>query len=334
MRKFFAASCAALLLLTGCSSNETQTEDETGKSEMVKIGITQIVEHPSLDENRRGFIAALKDAGYENKKNLLIDYQNAQDDMNNSISIGQKLVGDKNDLILAISTPSALSAVKAAEGTDIPVVFSAVTDPMDANLVTDYDKPGGNVTGVSDMDPDNFYHAVKAIKDFYPNAKKVGVLYNSGEQNSVQTFAVVEKHMQELGLEAVKASASRSSEVQQAAESLIGQVDAFAYFQDNTVASALESVIKLANEHQIPFFAGDVDSVKRGAFAAYGFEQYDMGYKAGQIAVEILNGKKVGDIPVVFPEGVQLYIHEQTAELLGLELTPEQTQDAVIVGKE
>src|SRR5699024_1552224 len=126
----------------------------------------------------------------------------------------QNLVADNNDLILAISTPSALSVAQAAKDTEIPIIFSAVTDPMEAKLVTDYEQPGENITGVSDMDPDNFYHAVKAIKDFYPDAKKVGVLYNSGEQNSIQTFDVVQQHMQELGLEAVAAPASRSSEVQ------------------------------------------------------------------------------------------------------------------------
>lgn len=333
MRKVILSSCAAaLFLLAGCGSTETKSNPQEAKP--VKIGITQFVEHPSLDDNRKGFIQALKDAGYEDGKNLKLDVQYAQADMSNNVSIGQKFVNDKSDLILAISTPSAQSAAKAVEGTDIPVVFSAVSDPKAAKLVTDYEKPDGNISGVSDMDPDNFYHAVKAIKDFYPNAKKVGVLYNSGEQNSLQTLEVVKKHMQELGLEAVDAPATRSSEVQQAAESLVGRVDAFAYFMDNTVASALESVIKVANEQKIPFFAGDIDSVKRGVLAAYGFEQYDMGYKAGQMAVEILKGKKAGDLPVIFPSGVKLYVHKQTADILGLNLTPEITKDAVIVGKE
>lgn len=332
MRKFLLGSCAALFLLAGCGSTETkETKANPTEAKTVKVGITQFVEHPSLDDNRKGFIQALKDAGYEDEKNLVLDVQYAQADMSNSVTIGQKFVSDKVDLVLAISTPSAQSAAKAVEGTDIPVVFSAVTDPKAAKLVTDYDQPGGNITGVSDMDPDNFYHAVKAIKDFYPDAKKVGILYSSGEQNSLQTLEVVKKHMQELGLEPVEASATKSSEVQQAAESLIGRVDAMAYFMDNNVASALESVIKVANEQKIPFFAGDIDSVKRGVLAAYGFEQYDMGYQAGQMAVEILKGKKAGELPVIFPSGVKLYVHKKTADLLGLELTPELTQDAVIV---
>lgn len=332
MRKF-ALVASALFLLAGCGANPSSETTANGDQKKVRIGISQIVEHPSLDDSRNGFIAALKDAGYEEGKNLELDYQNAQGDMSNNMSIAQKFVNDQADLILAIATPSAQAAVKAVEGKDIPVVFSAISDPLGAKLVPNLEKPGSNITGAADTVQDGYRSSVKAIKDFYPNAKKVGVIYNSGEQNSVKNLENVKKAMQEFGLEAVEATLTKSSEVQQAAESLVGRVDVIAYYKDNTVASALESVIKVANENKVPFFAGDIDSVKRGALAAYGFEEYDLGYKAGKMAVEILKGKKPGDIPVAFPDGVKLYINEQTASTLGLPLTDEMKKDAVLVGK-
>jgi putative tryptophan/tyrosine transport system substrate-binding protein len=333
MRKI-ALIAGALFLLAGCGSAATNAPaGKSTEAKKVKIGITQIVEHPSLDANRKGFIAALKDAGYEEGKNLELDVQIAQGDMSNNSTIAQKFVSDKDDLILAIATPSAQAAVKAAEGSNIPVVFSAISDPIGAKLITDLKKPGGNVTGAADTDPDGYKSSVKAIKDFFPNAKKVGVIYNSGEQNSVQNLKSAEAHMKELGLEPVEATVTKSSEVQQAAESLIGRADVIAYYKDNTVASALESVIKVANDHKIPFFAGDIDSVKRGSLAAYGFEEYDLGYKAGKMAVDILKGKKPGDIPVVFPEGVKLYINEKAVKAVGLTISDDIKKNAVIVGK-
>lgn len=333
MRKF-ALVASALFLLVGCGANQSGDSAPTaGEQKKVKIGISQIVEHPSLDEARKGFIAALKDAGYEDGKNIQLDYQNAQGDMNNNISIAQKFVGDQADLILGIATPSAQASVKAVEGTDIPVVFTAISDPVGAKLVGNLEKPGGNVTGASDGDRNGYKDSVQAIKDFYPNAKKVGILYNSGEQNSLANVEKVKKAMQEIGLEPVEATLTKSSEVQQAVESLVGRVDAIAYYKDNTVASALESVIKVANDNKIPFFAGDSDSVKRGALAAFGFEEFDIGYKSGKMAVEILQGKKPGDIPVAYPDEVKLYINEQTASTIGLTLTEEMKKDSVLVGK-
>lgn len=329
MRKFIVMT-SALFLLAGCGSTSTPASKAPKK---VKIGITQIVEHPSLDDNRKGFIAALKDAGYEEGKNLELDVQIAQGDMSNNATIAQKFVSDKDDLILAISTPSAQAAIKSAQSTNIPVVFSAISDPLGAKLVTNLEKPGGNVTGTADTVPDHYVSSVKAIKDFFPNAKKVGVIYNSGEQNAVQNLKDAEKAMKEIGLEPVEASATKSSEVQQAAESLVGRVDVLAYYKDNTVATALESVIKVADDNKLPFFAGDIDSVKRGALAAIGFEEYDLGYKSGEMAVDILKGKKPGEIPVAFPDGMKLYLNEKAAKQVGLNVPDELKKNAVIVGK-
>ena len=336
MRKLISfTAIGAMLLLAACGSQtevqpaSSQADNASAEKKIFKIGITQIVEHPSLDEGRKGFLAALKDAGYEEGKNLEVDVQIAQGDMNNNMTIAQKFVNDKDDLIAAISTPSAQAAVQATK--DTPVVFTAVTDPLGAKLISNLETPEANVTGMSDTHPDGVKNTVKAIKDFFPDAKKVGIIYNSGEQNAVFNVEKAKEAMLELGLEPVEATATKSSEVQQAAESLIGRVDAIAYFKDNTVASALESVIMVANEHKIPFFAGDADSVKRGVFAGYGVEEYDVGYKAGQMAVEILEGKKPSEISVGFPEKTDLYINVKAAEASGITLTEEMKKNAVII---
>src|SRR3954451_742888 len=174
--------CGVLLMLTACGSDSQESSTEKEK-ETVKIGITQLVEHDSLDKAREGFIAALKDAGYEEGKNLELDYQNAQGDMNNNMAIAQNLVADQNDLILAIATSSAQSVAQATK--DIPILFTAITDPVGASLVESLEQPGGNVTGTSDTHPDAIKNTINSIKEFFPDTKKVGVIYNSGESNAV-----------------------------------------------------------------------------------------------------------------------------------------------------
>ncbi len=206
-----------LLLLTACG---TASPNE---KKIVKIGITQIVEHPSLDAAREGFIAALKDGGYIDGDNLKLDVQIAQSDMNNNTAIAQKLVSDKSDLILAIATSSAQAVAQQTK--DIPVLFTAITDPLGAKLVESLDMPGANLTGTSDTHPEAVKKTMEFIKEFFPNAKKVGVIYNSGEQNSIVNVEKAKKVMEELGLMAVEATVSNSAEVKQAADSLVGRAD-------------------------------------------------------------------------------------------------------------
>jgi putative tryptophan/tyrosine transport system substrate-binding protein len=324
--------CSFLLMLTACGSESKKSgSTSTEEKKTVKIGITQIVEHPSLDSAREGFVAALKDAGYVEGKNLEIDYQNSQGDMNNNMSIAQNLVADKNDLILAIATASAQAVAQSTS--EIPILFTAITDPLGASLVESLEQPGGNVTGTSDTHPDAIKNTINSIKEFVPDAKKVGIVYNSGEPNSVVNVEHAKEAMKKIGLEAVEASISTSSEVKQAAESLVGRVDVIYVPKDNTVVSALESIIKVANEKKIPTFAGEGDSVKRGTFTSYGFEYHDLGYATGKMAVEILEGKKPSEIPVGFPENLELVINKKAAEQQGIILTEEMMKNAKIVGE-
>ncbi|MFT9600051.1 ABC transporter substrate-binding protein [Mesobacillus sp.] len=321
---------SAMLMLAACGGGSNQASGDK-KEKMVKIGITQIVEHPSLDATREGFIAALKDAGYEEGKNLKLDYQNAQGDMNNNASIAQKLVSDKNDLILAIATPSAQAAVQATK--DIPILFSAITDPVSAELVQSFEEPGGNATGTSDTHPDAIKNTIASIKKFIPDAKKVGIIYNNGEPNSVINVKNAKEAIKEAGLEAVETTISTSSEVKQAAESMVGRVDVLYIPKDNTVVAALESVIAVGNDKDIPIFSGDGDSVKRGTFASYGFDYHDLGYTTGKMAVEILKGKKPSEIPVGFPENLELIVNKNAAKEEGITLTEDLLKDAKIVGE-
>ncbi|EKN71307.1 ABC transporter periplasmic substrate-binding protein [Neobacillus bataviensis LMG 21833] len=323
--------CGLIMLLTACSGGSKQTSGEEEKEKVVKIGISQLVEHPSLDAAREGFIVALKDAGYVEGKNLKIDYQNAQGDVNTNTSIAQKLVGEKNDLILAIATSSAQAVVKSTK--DIPVLFTAITDPVGAQLVKSLDKPGGNVTGTSDTHPEAIKKTIAAIKTFVPGAKKVGIIYNSGEPNAVVNVKNAKIALKAEGLEPVETSITTSSEVKQAAESMAGRVDALYIPKDNTVVSALESVIGVVNSRKIPTFVGEGDSVKRGTFASYGLDYHDLGYSTGKMAVEILKGKKPSDIPVGFPENLQLFINKKAAQQEGITLKEDLLKGAKIVGE-
>ncbi|WP_339170948.1 ABC transporter substrate-binding protein [Anoxybacillus sp. FSL W8-1294] len=310
-------TCGALLLagsvLAGCSEEKTTKETSGEKEKTYKVGVTQIVEHPSLDAAFNGFKKALEDKGLK----VEYDVQIAQGDMNNNQTIANNFVADGVDLIFANSTPSALGALNATK--DIPIVFTSVTDPVGAKLVQSMEKPGGNVTGTTDTHPDAIPKTVQFIDQFV-DGNRVGMIYNSGEQNSVAQVDAVKKAMEGTDLTIVPVSVSTSAEVKQAAESLVGKVDCFYVITDNTVVSALESVIQVANDQDIPLFVGELDSVKRGGFAAYGFDYYDIGYEAGVMAADILEGKKKpSELPVQYPQKLKLVINKKAAQEMGVE---------------
>ncbi|AXM88365.1 BMP family ABC transporter substrate-binding protein [Anoxybacillus ayderensis] len=308
-------TCSALLLagsvLAGCAGEKTTTEKSEEKT--YKVGVTQIVEHPSLDAAFNGFKKALEEKGLK----VEYDVQIAQGDMNNNQTIANNFVADGVDLIFANSTPSALGALNATK--DIPIVFTSVTDPVGAKLVQSMENPGRNVTGTTDTHPDAIPKTVQFIDQFV-NGNRVGMIYNAGEQNSVAQMDAVEKAMEGTDLTIVPVSVSTSAEVKQAAESLVGKVDCFYVITDNMVVSALESVIQVANDQDLPLFVGELDSVKRGGFAAYGFDYYDIGYEAGVMAADILEGKKKpAELPVQYPQKLKLVINKKAAKEMGVE---------------
>jgi putative ABC transport system substrate-binding protein len=307
------------MVAVACGGDEgTETTaaptETTAAGESYTIGITQIVSHPALDATAQGFIDALAEAGYVEGENVTYDKQNAQGEMANATTIAQKFAGDQVDLILSIATPTSQAAVQAT--TEIPIVFAAVTDPVAAALVANVDAPEGNVTGVSDLLPVQPH--LDLIMELVPDAKTIGLLYNAGETNSVTLVEQEKAAAAAMGLEVVEATAASSAEVLAAAQSLVGRVDAISVLTDNTVVSAFESVVQVCEENGIPLVAGDIDSVERGAVAAYAFDYYDHGWQAGEVAAQILGGTAIADIPVQYAQDLKLAINLAAAEAMGV----------------
>jgi len=281
----------------------------------VYIATTAIVEHPALDAVRDGIKQTLNDNGYKGDK-LKFTYESAQGKPDIAAQIARKLVGENPDMIVAIATPSAQAVVTTH--TTIPVVFSAVTDPLAAKLIPSLKHPGGNVTGLSDMA--NVKEHLELIKEFLPNLKAVGIPYNPGEANSVSMLAAVKEAAAQMGIKIVESAAPKSSDVMVAAQQLVGKVDAIYCPIDNTIISAVESVVKVGMDAQIPVFAGDTDTVSRGAVAAVGYDYFDLGRQTGEIVVRILKGEKPGSIDVKMAKGTNLYVNPKMASMMGVKV--------------
>lgn len=285
-----------------------------------KIGITAIVSAPPLDAAKRGFFDQLEKMGYH-RGNTTFYHSVAEGDMSLCASIAQSFVQREVDLIVAVTTPSAQAAVAAAKGTNIPVLFMAVTAPAKAGLVKSWQNPGMNVTGVSDkMD---VFQQVALIKDFLPNAKRIGTIYNSGEVNSLVQIKELKAAARKLDYQIFEATVSASPELIPAAKSLVGRVDAIWVPTDNIISAGLEAVTKVCEDEKIPLFGADVNQVPRGEIAALGIKYYDHGVVAGKKAVAILKGrKKASQIPVTGSKMDLLWVYPQAASRMGVEIPP------------
>lgn len=320
------------VLIAACGSDQgggggsTSPSGTPTASKTYKIGITQIATHPALDAAVKGFKEALAAQGFVEGENVTFDEQNAQGDISTAASIAQKFAGEGLDLIYTVATPSSQAMAKVT--TTIPIVFCAVTDPVSAGLVPDPEAPAGNITGVSDLLPVKPH--LELIKQLVPGVKTIGVLYNAGEANSVELVKLEKEAAAEMGLEVVDATAANSSEVQAAAQSLVGRVDAVSVLTDNTFVSALESVIKVCEQNKLPLIAGDTDSVERGAVAAYAFNYGDLGKQAGDIAAKILGGTPIKDIPVEYAQNLQLAVNEKAAAAMGVTIPAELMSKATL----
>lgn len=310
MSKRILAIVLAILVTIGLCACSSSISEKT-----VKIGISQLVQHPALDSACEGFIEALKEAGYEDGKNIKIDLQNAQGDVSNAQTIARKFADEKVDIILAIATPAAQAAANVTK--DIPILITAVTDPVSAGLAKSLDEPGGNVTGTTDMNP--VAEQIKLVKELVPTAKKVGILYNAGEINSKIQVDIAKEAVSGLDLTIVEATVSNSSEVSQATQSLMGRVDAIYVPTDNTIVSSIGAVIKVANDNKIPVIGSERGQVDAGAIATKGIDYKELGRQTGEIAVKIIrDGKKPQDIPIEGSKVVTLIINQKTAETIGL----------------
>lgn len=316
-----------LVFLTTVSFVAT-TEDLSAAEK--HVAITQIVEHPALDACRKGIKDELAENGFVVGENLKWSFESAQGAPATAAQIAKKFAGESPDVVVGIATPSAQALASSAR--NIPLVFSAVTDPVGAKLVKSMDKANdGNTTGVSDLSPVNSH--MQLVKDIVPTATRLGVVFNPGEANSVTLVELVKKYAPNKGMSVVEAGAPKSSDVLAAARSLIGKVDAIYIPTDNTVVSAFEAVAKVATESKIPVIAADTDTVKRGAIAAQGFNYYDLGRQTGKMVVDILNGKNAGDIQ---PQGVsktELYVNPEAAKAMGVTLSDKMIKSAKEVVK-
>ena len=314
---------AAALIIGGCTEPLPPLPGEEGEgegegeavAESYTIGIVQLVEHLALDEARAGFIDALDREGFKDGDNLKIDYKNAQGEMPTAKTIAEGFVADQVDLILAIATPAAQAAATATQ--DIPVLITAVTDPVEA-VVESMEQPNTNVTGTTDMNP--IKEQLELALEIDPAIKNIGVIYNTGEVNSVVQVNVAKEAAPELGINIVEAIATNSGEVGTAAESLIGKVEAIYVPTDNTIVSALRSVVRVAEDHGLVLIAGDVESVENGAVATLGISYYGLGYQTGLMAVEVLKGADPATMAIVGSKEFTYAINKTAAQNMGLEL--------------
>jgi putative ABC transport system substrate-binding protein len=296
------------------------------------IGLTQLVTHPAMEAARQGFIDALADGGYVEDENVEYDFQNPEGDPTAEQAIAQGFVDDEVDLIYSFGTSISQQCVNAAEGTGIPVLFCAVTDPVAAQLVASWDHPGENVTGTSDMiEMDS---TVDLILQIVPEVETIGTIYNAGEVNSVVLVEDLNEVCDALEIEVVEVTVSTSADVLTAAQSLVGQVDVIWVGTDNTVVSGLEAVLGVCEDNLIPFFASDDPSIEKGGIACLGFDYYDVGYQTGEMAVRILDGESAEDIPVELGETFSYTVNTAAAELYGLTIPQDILDKALTIYEE
>lgn len=283
-----------------------------------QVAITSIVEHPALDSVRKGVEDELKAQGYIVGKNLKLQYQSAQGNNATAAQIAKKYVGDKPDVIVGIGTPSAQAL--AASTRTIPIVFSAVTDPVAAKLIRSWSATGGNVTGVSDMLP--LGAQIDLIKKVVPAVKNVGFVYSPGEVNSTTVLKQLKIDLAKQNIKLIAAPAQQTTAVPTAVRSLKGKVEVIYNTTDNNVVSAYESMYQAAVQNKIPLVSADTASVKRGAVAALGTNYYDMGRQTGKMVVRILKGEKVGAIAAQKPQKTDLVVNPDAAKKQGVTLAP------------
>ena len=285
-------------------------------AEPVRISISQFVEHPALNAVMKGFKDALQENG------IAADCKNyiATGNMGTAGQIATQIAADAPDLIVAIATPCAQASAKAYDKApqlaNTPMLFTAITDPLAAGLVKDYQHPGPNITGVSNQMPMDKH--LEMVRRFLPQLKTLGVMYNSGEVNSVSNVKRLKEAAEKMGIAIIDGPVTNSADVFQAAQSLVGKVEAVYVPTDNTVVSALETVIKTCEKTRLPLFSADTDSVKRGAIAAMGFDYYQHGRQTGVMARKILAGAKPADLPVEFQENLTFHINPEAGKRMGL----------------
>ena len=306
------------------AAESTDAEADTEAAATVEgsytIGINQFAEHGSLDNCREGFLEGLKESGFVEGENLTVKYNNAAADMSTTQQISENFVSDKVDLICAIATPSAQASYNAAMSAGIPVIYPAVTDPATAELADADGNPVGEITGTSDILP--VEAQLKMIREILPDAKTIGILYTLSEANSEYSISIYEDLAEKYGFTIETSGITNTSEVQLAASNLLEKVDCITNLTDNTVVSALPTILALANDKNIPVFGSEIEQVKLGCVAAEGLDYYQLGIDTGKMAAKVLSGEaKASELPFETISESSLYVNTKAAADLGIELS-------------
>ena len=319
------SACQPATTTTGSSPAATETEDAQASSDATQpgtdtltIGVVQFAQHPSLDNCYNGLIEGLKQQGYEEGKNLTVDYQNANADTQVANQIAKNFVSRGYDLLVGIATPAAQAAYNAAREEEIPVIFNAVTDPIAAKLQNEDGSNLAGVTGTSDVLP--IRAQLKMIRAFLPEAKTLGILYSTSEANSLSAIATYESLAAEFGFEIVSSGISQAGDVPMAAERLISQVDALTNLTDNLVVQNMPVIVEKMKEAGKPYFGSEEEQVRNGCVACEGIDYFKLGVETGHMAAEVLGGKPAADVPVRSIEDSESYYNSEVLKALGLEL--------------
>ncbi|MFS9332291.1 ABC transporter substrate-binding protein [Streptococcus mitis] len=316
VRKLLAPLLVVGILLTSLISLHQLKADK--KKDVFRIGISQFITHQSLDATREGFVDELAKQGYVEGKNIEIDLQNAQGEQRNLKTISQQLA-ESSDVVLAIATPSAQSLANTTQ--TIPVIFSAVTDPVSAKLVESREHPGGNVTGTSDQSSDAISTQINLIKKVLPKAKTIGILYTQSEHNSVVQKDEAKRLLEEKGFTVVEKTILDSNNVKAAAESLMAEVDMVFVPTDNIISSTMETVKQVSIKHKVPVFGGSTEMVAVGGLYNYGTNYEELGRQTARMLIRVLKGEKPENIAVELPGKLELHTNQEMAEALGIDIS-------------
>jgi putative ABC transport system substrate-binding protein len=309
INKFTALIAILAITLFSCNT-------QTKKEKIYHIGVTQLMTNPGIDAIREGFISEMTKLGYKDSVNIKYTFGNSQGDNTVAQSIAKKFVNDKCDMIFAITTPTAQVCAQEIKGTNIPLVFGAVTDPVSAGLVNSLENPGGNITGTSDRWPTSAQFDL--LLQLVPSVKRIGVVYNPGETNSESNIKEVEQVCKNKNLQLIKVAVSNTSEVYAAAQSLVGKIDAFYVSADNTVITAMDAVIKISEKNKIPLLPGVSSNVEQGGFGTLGPNYFDVGVEAAKIVDRIIKGEKPADIPVSTAKNFEYFFNLKSAKATGV----------------
>ena len=321
MKKLLALILAAAmtLSLTACGGGD---DTNAGGDDTIKIGILQQLEHPSLDQSREGFIQALADNGYVDGENIVIDYQNAQADQSNLSNMADRLVSNKSDLILAIATGAAQTV--AGKTSDIPVLITAVTDPVDAGVVNSMENPGTNVSGTSDASP--MKEQLELLLTLKDEVETAGLLYTSSEDNSVLQISQAKAILDDMKVAYVEQTVTNSNDVQQAVQSLVNKCDAIYIPTDNVLASSMALVADITWPAGIPVVTGAESMVTDGGLATLGLSYYNLGYQTGEMAVKVLEGADISTMPVETQKEYAYIVNGDAVKAMGITLPAELAQ--------